>query len=64
MKLRNCKYICSTGGKRDGEDIVENLNVLENHWDCGFYSNHTQTFLSLLKLKYLTIYMYKYNTIF
>jgi hypothetical protein len=50
MKLRNCKYICSTGGKRDGEDIVENLNVLENHWDCGFYSNHTQTFLSLLIL--------------
>lgn len=50
MKLRNCKYICSTGGKKDGVDILEPINVLENHWDCGFYSNHTQTFLSLLIL--------------
>lgn len=50
MKLRNCKYICSTGGKKDGADILEDVNVLENHWDCGFYSNHTQTFLSLLIL--------------
>lgn len=43
MELRNCKYICP-------KDSAENIGILENHWDSGFYSNHTQTFLSLLIL--------------
>jgi|TARA_B100000085_G_scaffold101894_1_gene92752 hypothetical protein len=48
MKLRHCKYTSATGGC-SSIDHPE-MNILQCMWNCGFYSNETQTFLSLLIL--------------
>ena len=48
MKLRHCKYVSSTGGcsKLNHPE----MNDLYCMWNCGFYSNQTQAFLSCLIL--------------
>ena len=48
MKLRHCKYTSAHGGC-SALDHPE-MNLLQCMWNCGFYSNQTQTFLSLLIL--------------
>ncbi len=48
MRLRNCRYICSTGGR--DTDLFPEGSTLECLWNQGFYSNMTQTFSSLLIL--------------
>ena len=48
MKLRHCKYVASTGGC----SLLNHpeMNDLYCMWNCGFYSNQTQAFLSTLIL--------------
>ena len=48
MKLRHCKYVSSTGGcsKLNHPE----MNDLYCMWNCGFYSNQSQAFLSCLIL--------------
>jgi hypothetical protein len=48
MKLRHCKYTASTGGCSSINH--PEMNQLDCMWNCGFYSNQTQVFLSLLIL--------------
>ena len=48
MKLRHCKYTVSTGGCSSINH--PEMNQLDCMWNCGFYSNQTQAFLSLLIL--------------
>lgn len=48
MKLLNCKYTSASGGC----DLLGHpeLNLLDCLWNCGFYSNQSQVFCSLLIL--------------
>jgi len=48
MKLRHCKYTASTGGCSSINH--PEMNQLDCMWNCGFYSNQTQAFLSTLIL--------------
>jgi len=48
MKLRHCKYTTSSGGCSSINH--PEMNQLDCMWNCGFYSNQTQAFLSLLIL--------------
>lgn len=48
MKLRHCKYTTSTGGCSSINH--PEMNQLDCMWNCGFYSNQTQAFLSTLIL--------------
>ncbi|MHA2402408.1 MAG: hypothetical protein ACXADH_05395 [Candidatus Kariarchaeaceae archaeon] len=54
MKLHNCKYIIATGttGRYAGCDLLAHPEVNELYclWNCGFYSNESQVFKSLLIL--------------
>tara|TARA_B100002019_G_scaffold288909_1_gene303485 strand:- start:425 stop:1270 length:846 start_codon:yes stop_codon:yes gene_type:complete len=48
MKLRNCKYTAASGGC----SLLNHpeMNQLDCMWNCGFYSNQSQAFLSTLIL--------------
>lgn len=48
MKLRHCKYTASSGGCSSINH--PEMNQLDCMWNCGFYSNQTQAFLSTLIL--------------
>lgn len=48
MKLRNCKYTSASGGCSSLNH--PEMNQLDCLWNCGFYSNQSQVFLSLLIL--------------
>ncbi len=54
MRLHNCKYVLATGttGRYAGCDLLAHPEVNELYclWNCGFYSNQTQVFCSLLTL--------------
>jgi hypothetical protein len=50
MKLRHCRYVGASGGC-SSLDHPNYINKLQCLWNCGFYSNQTQTFLSLLILQ-------------
>jgi hypothetical protein len=50
MKLRHCRYVGSSGGC-SSLNHPNTTNKLQCLWNCGFYSNQTQTFLSLLILQ-------------
>jgi hypothetical protein len=50
MKLRHCRYVGASGGC-SSLNHPNSINKLQCLWNCGFYSNQTQTFLSLLILQ-------------